>query len=283
MSMLCWAITSATPIRTIGLCHSVQGTSRQLAGYTGVDYDHIAFWVAGINHQAWFLRFEEADGGDLYPRLRAAMEDPETYAKDPVRFEILRAFGYFPTESSQHNSEYVPYFRRTPELAAKYMLPWKRDYERYVARQEQYYERVKRQGTGEEAIPTDRTNEYCSYVIHSIETNTPFRINANVPNTGLVTSLTDGCCVEVPCLVDNTGIHPCYVGALPVQCATLNRANVGIQQLVVQAALTNDREAVYRAVALDPLTAAVLPLNEARKMTDDLFAASSPWLPLSLR
>lgn len=278
MSMICWAVAEATPIRAIGLCHSVQGTSLQISQYVGAPYEDVAYWVAGINHQAWFLRFED-HGVDLYPRLREAMEDPELYAKDRVRFELMRTFGYFPTESTRHNSEYVPYFRRTRELAEKYAPPWGRDYNLYVARQERYYDAVRRQIAGEEPIPTDRTHEYCSFILHSIETNAPLRINANVPNRGLITNLPSGCCVEVPCLVDNTGIHPCHVGDLPPQCATLNRANVGVQQLAVQAALTGDRDAVYRAVALDPLTASVLSLDEAREMTDELLAASTPWLP----
>ena len=278
MAMLCWAIAEATPIKAIGLCHSVQGTSRQLAGYVGVPYEEVAYWVAGINHQAWFLRFERR-GEDLLPALRRAMDDPETYAKDTVRFEVMRHFGHFVTESTAHLSEYLPYFRRTRELTESYGLTWGRDYDRYITRQEQYYERVRRQVAGEEPIPTDRTHEYCSYILHAIRTNTPFRINANVPNTGLITSLPDGCCVEVPCLVDNTGINPCHVGALPDACAALNRTNVNVQQLAVRAALTGDRELVYRAVQLDPLTASVLPLAKAREMTDELFAASRPWLP----
>ncbi|HEX5414279.1 MAG TPA: alpha-glucosidase/alpha-galactosidase [Chloroflexota bacterium] len=282
MSMICWAVGATTKIQAIGLCHSVQGTSRQLAGYVDVDYDEVAYWVAGINHQAWFLRFERR-GDDLYPRLRAALANPEIYGKDPVRFELMRHFGYFPTESTRHNSEYVPYFRRTRELAEKYAPPWGRDYDLYVARQERYYDNVKRQVSGEEPIPADRTHEYCSYIIQSRETNTPLRINANVPNTGLITNLPNGCCVEVPCLVDNAGIHPCFVGDLPAQCAALNRANIAVQELAVRGVLSGDREAIYRAVALDPLTAAVLPLDEARRMTDDLFAASAPWLPEGLR
>ncbi len=277
MSMLCWAIAESTPIRAIGLCHSVQGTSRQISEYIGASYEDVAYWVAGINHQAWFLRFED-HGVDLYPRLREAMQKPEIYAKDPVRFELMRAFGYFPTESSRHNSEYVPYFRRTRELAERYAPPWGRDYNLYVGRQERYYDAVRRQVAGEEAIPTDRTHEYCSYILHSIETNTPFRINANVPNTGLIANLPSGCCVEVPCLVDNTGIHPCHAGDLPPQCAALNRASVAVQELTVRAARTGDRDAIYRAVALDPLTASVLTLDEARQMTDELLAASAPWL-----
>jgi alpha-galactosidase len=210
------------------------------------------------------------------------MDDPAIYAQDRVRFEVMRHFGAFVTESTRHMSEYVPYFRRTPALAEQYAPPWGRDYDLYVVRQEGYYERVRRQVAGEEPVPTDRTHEYCSFIIHAIETNAPFRINANVPNAGLITNLPAGCCVEVPCLVDNTGVQPCHVGALPAQLAALNRGNIAVQELTVRAALEHDRAAVYQAVALDPLTAAVLPLERARQMTDDLFAASAPWLPEGL-
>jgi alpha-galactosidase len=281
MAMICRAISASTSIRAIGLCHSVQGTSRQLASYVGVPYEDVAYWVAGINHQAFFLRFER-QGTDLYPLLRQAADNPEIYARDPVRFEVMRHFGYFVTESSKHMSEYVPYFRRTRALVERYAPPWGRDYDLYVARQQRYYESVRRQAAGEESIPTGRTPEYCSYIIHGIQTNSPLRINANVPNTGLISNLPEGACVEVPCLVDNTGVHPCHVGDLPLQCAALNRTNINVQELVVHAGLTGDRESVYQAVALDPLTAAVLTLDEARELTDELFAASAPWLPHSL-
>jgi alpha-galactosidase len=282
MAINCWAVSVATAITAIGLCHSVQGTARQLAGYTGVPADELAYWVAGINHMAWFLRLERAGGEDLYPALWRAMEDPAIYAQDPVRFEIMRHFGAFVTESSRHMSEYVPYFRRTQALAERYAPPWRRDYDLYVARQEQYYERVRRQVAGAEPVPTDRTHEYCSYILNALVTNAPVRINASVPNTGLIPNLPAGCCVEVPCLVDNTGVHPCYVGDLPPHLAALNRTNINVQELVVRAALTGDRAAVYQAVALDPLTAAVLSLDEARHLTDELFAASAPWLPRAL-
>jgi alpha-galactosidase len=206
------------------------------------------------------------------------MEDPAIYEQDRVRFEMMRHFGYFVTESTRHMSEYVPYFRRAREIAERYAPPWRRDYDLYIQRQETYYEKVRRQIAGEEPIPTDRTHEYCSYIIHAIESNEPFRINANVPNDGLISNLPNGCCVEVPCLVDARGIHPCRVGDLPPQLAALCRSNIAVQELTVKAALEHDREAAYQAVALDPLTAAVLTLEQARAMTDELFAASKPWL-----
>src|SRR5262245_52781989 len=277
MAMNCWAIAEATGIAAIGLCHSVQGTSQRLARYVGVPYEEVSYWVAGINHMAWFLELKRGDE-DLRPRLFEAMNDPAIYDEDRVRFEVMRHFGYFVTESTRHMSEYVPYFRRSREVAERFAPPWRRDYDLYVQRQSTYYAKVHRQVAGDEPIPTDRTHEYCSYIIHAIETNEPFRINANVPNRALITNLPEGCCVEVPCLVDARGVHPCHVGDLPPQLAALNRSNIAVQELTVKAALERDREAVYQAVALDPLTAAVLTLAQARQMTDELFAASRRWL-----
>jgi alpha-galactosidase len=279
MAMNCWAIAQATGIAAIGLCHSVQGTSQRLARYVGVPYQDVSYWVAGINHMAWFLELKRGDE-DLRPRLFEAMNDPAIYDEDRVRFEVMRHFGYFVTESTRHMSEYVPYFRRSREVAERFAPPWRRDYDLYVQRQSTYYEKVHRQVAGDEPIPTDRTHEYCSYIIHAIETNEPFRINANVANRALITNLPEGSCVEVPCLVDARGVHPCHVGDLPPQLAALNRSNIAVQELTVKAALERDREAVYQAVALDPLTAAVLTLDQARQMTDELFAASERWLEM---
>jgi len=236
MAVNCWAIGQATRIKVIGFCHSVQGTSRQLAGYIGVPYAEVSYWVAGINHMAWFLEFRRGDE-DLRPRLFQAMADPAIYEKDRVRFEVMRHFGYFVTESTRHMSEYVPYFRRTQTLAERYAPPWRRDYDLYVQRQQSYYEGVQRQVDGLDPIPTDRTDEYCATVLHAIETNTPARVNGNVINRGLIANLPEGACVEVPCLVDARGIHPCAVGNLPPQLAALNRSNIAVQELAVKAAV----------------------------------------------
>ncbi|TAK20399.1 MAG: alpha-glucosidase/alpha-galactosidase [Chloroflexota bacterium] len=277
MVMNCWAIEAATKIRTIGLCHSVQGTAKQLAGYVGVPYEEVTYWTAGINHMAWYLELRHGDE-DLYPRLRAAMADPAVYARDTTRFEVMRYFGYFVTESTRHMSEYVPYFRRTRDLAETYAPPWRRDYDLYIERQAAYYEKVRRQVDGFDPIPTDRTEEYCSFILHAIETNTSMRVNANVPNNGLIANLPANAIVEVPCLIDRRGVHPCAVGDLPPQLAALNRSNIAVQELTVKAALEQDREAAYQAVQLDPLTGSVLPLPRIRAMCDEMFAASKPWL-----
>jgi alpha-galactosidase len=277
MAMLCLAVERAGGVPVVGLCHSVQGTARQLAEYVDVPADEVTYKVAGINHMAWFLELRRGDE-DLYPRLRRAMDEPATYDKDRVRFEVMRHFGHFVTESTRHMSEYVPYFRRTRELAERFAPPWGRDYDLYIQRQEGYYQRVRQQVEGQEPVPSGRTEEYCSYIVNAIETNTPFRVNANVPNHRLIANLPDGCCVEVPCLVDGRGVHPCVVGDLPPQLAALNRTNVGVQELAVRAALERSREAARQAVQLDPLTAAVLTLDQASRMTDELFEASRPWL-----
>jgi len=277
MAINCWAMNEAGGIRNIGLCHSVQGTAMQLAHYIGAPYGEVTCWVAGINHMAWFLEFKWK-GKDAYPLLRAKLEDPE-WTADGVRFEVMRHFDYFVTESTHHMSEYVAYFRQRKELIEQFATPrW--DYlELCQTGWQPHYERIRRQIGGEEPIEIRPSHEYGIPIIHSLETNTPRRVNANVENTGLITNLPDGCCVEVPCLVDGTGVRPCYVGDLPAQCAALNRNNINLQELAVKAALTGDWRATFQAVALDPLTAAMLSLRQIQQMVDQLFEAEGKWLP----
>lgn len=269
MAMLCWTIAEATKVKTVGLCHSVQNTHRQMCEYMQVPANEVEYWTAGINHQAWYLRLQRGDE-DLYPLLWKRMDVPEVYERDRVRFEILRHFGYFVTESSRHMSEYVPYFLRTPELHQRFITPPSPS---NVARREQRMQALRQQVEGPEPLKFPRSDEYCSYIIHAIETNQPFRGNFNVPNHGLITNLPNGSCVEVPCLVDGSGIHPCHVGDLPPQLAALNRTNINVQELAVKAALERDPEAAYHAVQVDPLTAAVVPLDQMRKMCDEIIAA----------
>ncbi|MFQ6041792.1 MAG: alpha-glucosidase/alpha-galactosidase [Candidatus Poribacteria bacterium] len=279
MAISCWAINRGTNIKNIGLCHSVQGTARQLAGYIGAPVEEISYWVAGINHMSWFLEFHR-NGEDAYPALWEKLDDPEIFAKDTVRFEIMRHFGYFVTESTRHMSEYVPYFRKRGDIMEKFSLqpsPPTHPY-RWEQREQRYIEMMKEQIDSKEKITLNRTAEYASYIIHAIETGVPRMVNVNVDNTGLVTNLPDGCCVEVPCVVDKTGIHPCYVGGLPPQCAALNIANINMQRMAVKAILEKDRQAAFHAIALDPLTAAVLSLNEIRRMFDEMFAAQTEYL-----
>ena len=288
----CWAVDVATGRPHVGLCHSVQETSEMLARWIGVPYDEVAFLCAGINHQAWFLEFRRGKE-DLYPLIWEAIERPEVYAQEPVRIELMKHFGYFVTESSGHASEYVPYFRKSAQMVNEDLVPRFKDkvnywfdfgrtggylrhcISRFAEAQKEYEELLE----GVKDLPTKRTHEYGSYIIEAIETNRPVRINGNVPNRGVIDNLPRGCCVEVPCLVDGNGIQPMAVGALPTQLAALNRTNVNVQELIVEAALSGDVEAVYHAVMLDPLTAAVCTLPQIRSMVDEMLAAQAQWLP----
>jgi len=297
MAMLCWSMNKATKVKNVGLCHSVQGTARTLEEFIGVKIDEnakyeddtsgffykpipsdIDYWVAGINHQAWFLGFRYR-GEDAYPLLWKAMEDPEIYQKEIVRFEIMKHFGYFVTESSHHMSEYVPYFRKNPEMVQRF-IPERWDYYEICKQGLQpYLSKIKSQIKGETLIEIKRSLEYGAYIINSIETGELSRINGNVSNTGLITNLPQNCCVEVPCLVDKLGIHPCYVGELPPQCAALNRTNINVQEVAVEGILQKDKKMIYEAIYLDPLTSAVLSLDEIKKMVDEMFEAEKEYLP----
>lgn len=292
MAANCWAVDVGTGRPCVGLCHSVQGTSEMLARWVGVPYDQVVYLCAGINHQAWFLEFRRRKE-DLYPLIWEAIERPEIYAQEPVRIELMKHFGYFVTESSGHASEYVPYFRKTVQMVNEDLVPRFKDevnqwfdYGRtggrlrvYIARLPDHQREYRELLTAVKALPTVRTREYGSYIIEAMETNQPIRINGNVPNWGLIDNLPQGCCVEVPCLVDGNGIQPTIVGALPTQLAALNRTNVNVQELIVEAALTGDAEAIYHAVMLDPLTAAACTLPQIRDMVDELLAAQAQWLP----
>ena len=275
MAINCWAMNFATNIKNVGLCHSVQGTASQLAGYCGIPADEVTYWTAGINHMAWYLKFEH-NGEDAYPLIRRASEDPGIVAKDPVRFDILRHFDYFVTESSSHMSEYVPYYRTSSDRIREYM-PCRWDYpnfwplKRETSRTE-IQEQVRRYDEASEPLVLTRSAEYGIQIMHAIETGTPIRINGNVENTGLITNLPDGCCVEVPTTVDDTGLHPCHVGALPLQLAGLNRSNISVQQLAVEAALETSRRKAMQAIMLDPLTSSILPLRAIEAMVDEMFA-----------
>jgi len=286
MAMLCWAINDYARIKNVGLCHSVQGTAAELARYVGVPFDDVSYWVAGINHMAWFLEFKWR-GEDAYPLLREKFKDPNVYSgpdahwagADIVRVEIFKAFGYFNTESSQHMSEYVPYFRKRTELLERFKLASAADrIERAEQSRRKRDEEIRRLVESDEVIPLRRSREYCLSIIYSIETGIPTRINGNVENKGLITNLPEGCCVEVPCLVDKNGIHQCYVGRLPPQCAALNRTNINVQELGVLAAVEKDKTLAFQAVLMDPLTSAVLTIDETRSMVDEMFEAEAKYL-----
>lgn len=271
MAMLTWLHSVDSGVRNVGLCHSVQGTTAKLAGIAGAPVEETSHWVAGINHQAWVLELMHGDQ-DLYPKLREALKDPETVKGDPVRFEMMKQFGYFVTESTRHNSEYLPYFRRTPELMKRFGL----DRRQVPETSQRVREWMKDTGVEGDDGPIGelrRSHEFTTGIMEAMLTNVPYRFNGNVMNTGLITNLPHGCCVEVPCLVDARGVHPCYVGELPPQLAVLNRSNVAVQELAVRAVLERDREAAFHACAVDPLTASVAPLDQIRAMFEELWEA----------
>ena len=278
MAINSWLMSVARPeVPHYGLCHSVQGTSKQLAGYMDVPYEELDYWVAGINHMAWFLRLER-NGEDLYPLLREKMQDPEIFKQNTVRFEVFKHFGYFVTESTRHMSEYTPWFRDRAEIMEQFDLE-PRDMDAMANRWEKVEKQIHEELEGDEPLPSKRSHEYTTMIMEAIETDTPTQVNTSVPNTGLITNLPEGCAVEVPCYVDAKGVHPCYVGALPPQLAGLNESNVRSQALAVKAALEGDRDALYQAMMLDPLTSAVLSLQEIRDMVDEMLEAQKEWLP----
>jgi len=273
MAMNCTAVARATGIPHVGLCHSVQGTSKQLAGYLGLPFEDITYRVAGINHMAFFLKFEYR-GQDAYPLLFDLLKKPE-FKADRVRFEMMRRTGYFVTESSEHQSEYVPYFiHHGEEVLTKFEVP----IDEYLRRCESIIATWKKTETellGEDgAIKVGgQSHEYGSFIIHSRETNTPRVIYGNVPNTWLIENLPRGACVELPVLVDAQGLQPTHIGNLPPQLAALCQTNINVQDLTVEAALTGRREHIYHAVMLDPHTATVLTLDKIWAMCDELIAA----------
>jgi len=292
MAANCWAVAKATGRPHVGLCHSVQGTSEMLAGWIDVPYEEVNFICAGINHQAFFLQFRRGDA-DLYPLLWEAIRKDEIYGQEPVRIELMKHFGYFVTESSGHASEYVPYFRKSGQMIEEELVPRftsERDYWFDYGRTGGYLRHCrnrleKSKGDYEELIagdkpmPTQRTHEYGSYIMEAMETNRPARINGNIPNRGVITNLPEGCCVEVACLVDASGVQPTVVGDLPPQLAGLNRTNINVQELIVEAALTGSTEAVHHAVMLDPLTGAICTLPQIRAMVGEMLEAQRRWLP----
>ena len=273
MAIACWAINDATSIRNVGLCHSVQNTARQLSEDIGADLSQVSYWTAGINHMAWYLRFEH-QGQDAYPALRAAMDDQQTCIKDPVRFEVMRHFGYFVSESTRHMSEYVPYFRAEPARMERFGLaPFDVGARAQQRRVDSHYDAIRDELASDTQMSPTRTNEYAAYIIDSMETGTPRRVNVNVRNSGLITNLPEGSCVEVPCMIDDLGVHPSHVGDLPDQCAALIQSNVNVHRLAVKSILEGDREAAIHAAMLDPLTASILPLSDIREMMGRMFDA----------
>lgn len=279
MAMNCWAISRTSTIKTVGLCHSVQHTAHELAYDIGVPFEQINYVCAGINHVAFYLRFER-DGVSLYPQIRKVVDDGRVPEHNRVRYEMFKRLGYFVTESSEHFSEYTPWFikRDRPDLIERFNIPL----DEYITRcEDQIAEWHSMQALYEsdEPIEIERSPEYGSLIIHSLETGTPRVVYGNVPNRGLIDNLPQGCCVELPVLVDKSGLQPTRIGALPPQLAALMQTNVNVQALTVEAALTRKREHIYHAAMLDPHTAAELDLDQIWALVDDLIAAHGAWLP----
>lgn len=280
MAMNMWALRRASPIASVGLCHSVQGTARELAQDIDVPLEEIDYLCAGINHMSFFLRFQR-DGEDLYPRLRDVVREGRVPAGNRVRYEMLQRLGYFVTESSEHFAEYVPWFikRDQPELIERFNIPLD-EYVRRCTEQIEVWGALRtRLERPEERVEVRRSPEYGSRIIHSIETGTPRVVYGNVPNDGLIDDLPYGCCVEVPCLVDANGVQPTRIGSIPPHLAALMQTNVNVQRLTVEAALTGKREHIYHAAMLDPHTAAQLDLDSIWRLVDDLIEAHGDYLP----
>lgn len=314
MAMNMWALNRGSKIKNVGLCHSVQGTAEQLAHDIGVDPKEINYVCAGINHMAFYLKFERKTAAgveDLYPRIRQIAAEGKAPDWNRVRYEICKRTGYFVTESSEHFSEYVPWFikRDRPDLIEKFNVPL----DEYIRRCEVQLAgwevtkdtienpevaidkeaiKAKMLAAGgspwevewavEEALNFDQieqSHEYGSYIIHSLETGIPRVVYGNVANHGLIDNLPEGCTVEVPCLVDKNGIQPVHIGSIPPHLAAMMQTNINVQNLAVEAALTGRREAIYHAAMLDPHTAAELDLEQIWNLVDDLIEAHGDMLP----
>ncbi|MFP7472858.1 alpha-glucosidase/alpha-galactosidase [Niallia taxi] len=281
MAALTGAMLRHTNVKTVGLCHSVQVCTSHLLKSLGIKASNVEEKIAGINHMAWLLEVK-ADGQDLYPEIkRRAREKQLQKHSDMVRFELMERFGFYVTESSEHNAEYHPYFikKRYPELIDRFQIPLD-EYPRRCVQQIENWEKMRKELVHNSNLTHVRSHEYGSRIIEAMETNIPFKFGGNVLNTGgLISNLPEKACVEVPCLVDRNGILPCYIGELPEQLAALNRTNINTQLLTIEAAVTRKKEYIYQAALLDPHTAAELSIDDIVAMCDDLIEAHGSWLP----
>lgn len=281
MAVLTNVMNTYGGVNTVGLCHSVQVCVPDLFKSLGMSTEGVKTKIAGINHMAWLLEATK-DGEDLYPEIkRRAAEKQKEKHHDMVRFELMLKFGYYVTESSEHNAEYHPYFikRNYPELIERFNIPLD-EYPRRCIEQIKNWNTMRDQLINDTNLQHQRSHEYASYIFEAIETNNPFKIGGNVMNTGgLISNLPREACVEVPCLVDRSGVTPTYVGALPPQSAALNRTNINTQLLTIEAAITRKREHIYHAAMLDPHTSAELSMDDIVAMCDDLIEAHGDWLP----
>ena len=285
MAMLTGYMLRYTPVKTVGLCHSVQVCSETLLRNLGMEdrLEGRQERIAGINHMAWLLELKDRYGNDLYPeikaRMGAKMEDPDFC--DKVRLDYIRHFGYYCTESSEHNAEYNPFYikRGYPELIQRYNIPLD-EYPRRCIGQIRSWKDDFGSITEESLRDHARSNEYASHIMEAIAGGKTISIGGNVLNRGrLISNLPEEACVEVPCLVNRAGVQPCYVGALPVQCAAMNMTNINVQLLTIEAARTRKRDHIYQAAMLDPHTAAELSIDDIRAMVDELIEAHGDYLP----
>ena len=288
MAMLTGYLQTFTDIQTVGLCHSVQVCIPQL--FKALDMEELVpetKWdIAGINHQAWLLKVEDGKGNDLYPEIKRRAADflagKTSYDADwdRVRYEMMLRFGYYITESSEHSAEYTPWFikEKYPELIERYKIPLD-EYPRRCIKQIEDWKKMRGELVNNEKLEHEKSREFASFIINAMENDVPYRIHGNVLNHGIIPNLPPNACVEVPCLVDRAGIHPCYVGNLPEQCAAINRTNINVQLLTIQAAKSRRKEDLYMAAMMDPHTAAELSMDEIRCMCDEMLTAHRDWMP----
>jgi len=279
MAMNCWALSRTTTIETVGLCHSVQGTAGELARDLKIPVADINYLAAGINHYAFYLTFER-DGVDLYPELNKVLAEGRAPEDNLVRYEMLKRTGYFVTESSEHFSEYGPWFikRDRPDLIEKFNIPLD-EYIRRCEVQLEKWGKMRARYEGDAPIKHKRSQEYASRIILGHQTGSPEVVYGNVPNHGLIDNLPEGCCVEVPILVDRNGLQPTAIGSLPIHLAAMMQTNINVQALTVEAAITHKRAHIYHAAMLDPHTSAELDLDQIWHLVDDLIEAHGDWLP----
>lgn len=288
MAMLSGYMQRYTDIKTVGLCHSVQVCTQALLKAVGMTDQVKRPWrekIAGINHMAWLLELEDADGNNLYPEIRRRaceiLEHPENYpdCKDLVRLEYVRRFGFYCTESSEHNAEYNNFFIKDkyPELIERYRIPLD-EYPRRCINQIAKWDRERENYINGNVTHT-RSREYASRIMESIVTDVPYQIGGNVLNRGLITNLDPDACVEVPCLVNKLGVQPTVIGKLPPQLAAMNMTNVNVQLLTIEAAVTKKRDAIYQAAMLEPHTSSELSIDDIVSLCDDLIEAHRGWLP----
>ncbi len=285
MAMLSGYMQRYTDVKTVGLCHSVQGCSNDLLKALGMEdkLEGRRELIAGINHMGWLLEIKDKDGNDLYPeiRRRAREKNKNEKHKDMVRYEYIEKLGYYCTESSEHNAEYNPFFIKSkyPELIEKFNIPLD-EYPRRCIDQIAGWKKQRDELVNNPSLSHTRSHEYASYIMEAIVTNKPYKIGGNVINKGgLIENLPHDACVEVPCMVDGMGINPCRVGRLPVQLAAMNMTNVNVQLTTIEAAVTRKKEHIYHAAMLEPHTAAVLSLDDIVSMVDELIEAHGNWLP----